>query len=92
MDYTNDQPNQDTLTVKFMALYMRELLRMDRGWDLCKVIIGDEEYTIKEFRKYYKKLRILPDKCAILYLKDKNLEYIIGSKDCYIVQVSEWMD
>lgn len=75
-----------------MALYMRELLRMARGWDMCKVIIGDVEYTIKEFRKYYKKLRTLPDKCAILYLKDKNLEYIIGSKDCYLVQVSEWMD
>lgn len=88
MDYTN----QDTLTVKYIALYMRELLRMARGWDICKVIIGDAEYTIKEFRKYYKKLRTLPDKCAILYLRDKNLEYIIGSKDCYLVQVSEWMD
>ena len=71
---------------------MRELLRMAHGWDMCKVIIGDTEYTVKEFRKYYKKLRTLPDKCAILYLRDKNLEYIIGSKDCYLVQVSEWMD
>ena len=75
-----------------MALYMRELLRMARAWDMCKIIIDNAEYTVKELRKYYQKLRVLPDKCAILYLRDKNLEYIIGSKDCYIVQVSEWMD
>ena len=65
---------------------------MSRGWDVCKIIIDGVQYTAKEYRKYYKKLRSLPDKCATLYLNDKGLEYIIGSKDFYLIQVCEWMD
>ena len=75
----------DALTVKYMAYYMKELLRMSRGWDVCKITIDGVEYTATEFRKYYKKLRHEPDKRATLYLSDKGFEYIINSKDFYLV-------
>ena len=77
--------NDDVLTVKYMAYYMKELLRMSRGWDVCKITIDGVEYTATEFRKYYKTLRHEPDKRATLYLSDKGLEYIINSKDFYLV-------
>lgn len=75
----------DALTVKYMAYYMKELLRMSRGWDVCKITIDGVEYTATEFRKYYKKLRHEPDKRATLYLCDKGFEYFINSKDFYLV-------
>ena len=77
--------NDDALTVKYMAYYMKELLRMSRGWDVCKITIDGTEYTATEFRKYYKKLRHEPDKRATLYLSDKGFEYVINSKDFYLV-------
>ena len=77
--------NDDALTVKYMAYYMKELLRMSRGWDVCKITIDGVEYTATEFRKYYKKLRHEPDKRATLYLRDKGFEYVINSKDFYLV-------
>lgn len=77
--------SDNVLTVKYMAYYMKELLRMSRGWDVCKITIDGVEYTATEFRKYYKKLRHEPDKRATLYLSDKGFEYIINSKDFYLV-------
>ena len=77
--------NDDALTVKYMAYYMKELLRMSRGWDVCKITIDGVDYTATEFRKYYKKLRHEPDKHATLYLSDKGFEYVINSKDFYLV-------
>ena len=52
---------------------------------MCKITIDGVEYTATEFRKYYKKLRHEPDKRATLYLSDKGFEYIINSKDFYLV-------
>ena len=77
--------NDDALTVKYMAYYMKELLRMSRGWDVCKITIDGVDYTATEFRKYYKKLRHEPDKRATLYLSDNGFEYFINSKDFYLV-------